>query len=102
MISFFSGKNGFCRNYDLIVSNRKPSEDPKIPLKRKEKMREIEKVYSLLNLKIKRAPLASFGKVMSWSTQGISQSWTKQRGSLKIEESPCPKASNRGTLFLGT
>lgn len=48
----------------------KPSEHSKIPLKKKEKMRETEKYYSLLNLKIKRALLASVGKVMSQSTQG--------------------------------
>lgn len=65
-------------------------------------MRETEKDYNLLNLEIKTAPLASFGKVMSQSTQGITQSWTKQRESLKIKQSPSPKASNRGTLFLAT
>lgn len=52
------------------ASSGKPSEHSKIPLKKKEKMRETEKDYSLLNLKIKRALLASVGKVMSQSTQG--------------------------------
>ena len=92
MISFFSGKNGFCRNYDLIASNRKPSEDSKIPLKRKKKLRETEKDYSLLNLKIKRAPSASFGKVMSWVNTRYITKLDQAKGKFENRRVTFPKS----------
>lgn len=52
----------------------------------------------MLTFKIKRAHSASCGKVCH-SPKAVTQSSTKQGGSVKIKESPYSVAVNRGALF---